>query len=157
MTLVDSLDSILMLYSYAGFPERSWVLFERRPAAVVTPETPQATAGVQSATNLDGMPQTVAVAQDSPSGPPDTSMLKDPRSEDEYGTIAVGEAQVVEVKLNPDAEKQLRVKKNMMSGLSIVLTLVSILLAFRYVNYKVRIIALICEVELKTDACIASR
>lgn len=29
MTLVDSLDSILMLYSYSGFPERSWKIFAR--------------------------------------------------------------------------------------------------------------------------------
>ncbi|KAF5385618.1 hypothetical protein D9757_005552 [Collybiopsis confluens] len=30
MTLIDSLDSVLMLYSYAGFPERSLKIFERR-------------------------------------------------------------------------------------------------------------------------------
>ena len=29
MTLIDSVDSVLMLYSYSGFSERSWAIFER--------------------------------------------------------------------------------------------------------------------------------
>lgn len=29
MTLVDSVDSVLMLYSYSGFPERGFALFEK--------------------------------------------------------------------------------------------------------------------------------
>ncbi|KAG8869720.1 hypothetical protein FRC20_000964 [Serendipita sp. 405] len=30
MTLIDSLDSVLMLYSYSGFPEKGWALFRRK-------------------------------------------------------------------------------------------------------------------------------
>ena len=30
MTLVDSADSILMLYAYAGTPDKGWSLFEKK-------------------------------------------------------------------------------------------------------------------------------
>lgn len=29
MTLIDSVDSVLMVYSYTNFPEHSWAIFER--------------------------------------------------------------------------------------------------------------------------------
>ncbi|KIK57282.1 hypothetical protein GYMLUDRAFT_204164 [Collybiopsis luxurians FD-317 M1] len=34
MTLIDSVDSILMLYSYTGFPEHSFSLFERKTESI---------------------------------------------------------------------------------------------------------------------------
>jgi high-affinity nickel-transport protein len=82
MTLIDSLDSIMMLYSYTGFPERRFTLFVK-----------------------SGSPR-------SPSG--QGSDLDEDRPEN----------------IN------MRVKMNAMSGLSIILTLMSILVAFGYVFFK---------------------
>jgi nickel/cobalt transporter (NiCoT) family protein len=70
MTLVDSLDLILMLYLYSGFPEKGWAVFE-----------PNAQAGQNATLDLDA--------------------------------------------------KGRQLRRNAMSGLSIVLTLMSILVAFR--------------------------
>jgi len=85
MTLIDSFDSVLMLYSYTGFPERKFALFVRRGEF------------------------------DSPSSLGDAS--------------PVGH----EPDLGEDRPEKInmRVKMNAMSGLSIVLTLMSILVAFR--------------------------
>ena len=82
MTLIDSLDSILMLYSYAGFPEHKFALFVKRGSF------PGETPLVGHEPHVD---------EDRPE------------------------------KINA------RVKMNAMSLLSIVLTLMSILVAFRYV------------------------
>lgn len=86
MTLIDSIDSVLMLYSYAGFPERKFAVF---------------------------------VKQD------------EPRSPSPLGEIPLVEH---ETHLDEDRPEKIntRVKMNAMSGLSIILTLMSILVAFRY-------------------------
>lgn len=85
MTLIDSLDSILMLYSYTGFPEQKFALFVRRQNF-----------------RLLGSP---------------------------------GETSPTERELDIDEDRpekiNMRVKMNAMSGLSIILTLMSILVAFR--------------------------
>ena len=90
MTLIDSLDSILMLYSYTGFPERKFALFVKRDKF------------------------------ESPSSP--------------------GATPLVEHEPDPDEDRpekiDMRVKMNAMSGLSIILTLMSILVAFRYVFFE---------------------
>ena len=86
MTLIDSLDSVLMLYSYTGFPERKFALFVKR-GSLGSPRTPGETAPVE---------QEIELGEDRPE------------------------------KINA------RVKMNAMSGLSIILTLMSILVAFRY-------------------------
>lgn len=87
MTLVDSLDSVLMLYSYTGFPESKFALFVKREE-IRSPNPP-------------------------------------------------GEAPLVGHELDPDEDRpekiNMRVKMNAISGLSIILTLMSILVAFRYV------------------------
>ena len=85
MTLIDSLDSILMLYSYAGFPERKFTLFVKR-CEIRSPSPPGETPLVEHESDLD---------------------------EDRPEKIDT------------------RVKMNAMSGLSIILTLMSILIAFR--------------------------
>lgn len=86
MTLIDSLDSILMLYSYTGFPEHKFALFVKR-------------------------------GEVSSSGP-------------------AGEAPLADHEPDPGEDRpeiiDLRVKMNAMSGLSIILTLMSIVVAFRY-------------------------
>ncbi|KAG7092902.1 hypothetical protein E1B28_009209 [Marasmius oreades] len=93
MTLVDSLDSIMMLYSYAGLPDdRSFKIFEHSEKKCAVPDTPE--------TRLTAVPVTSAAFL-----PPDER--KDA------------------------AKRNKRVKMNMMSGLSVILTLMSILVAFR--------------------------
>lgn len=87
MTLIDSLDSILMLYSYTGFPERKFALFVK-PGRFSSPSSSGETPLVGHEPELD---------------------------EDRPEKI------------------DMRVKMNAMSGLSIVLTLISILVAFRFV------------------------
>ena len=86
MTLVDSIDSVLVLYSYSGFPERGWAFFTTKTADVVIEE-------------------------------------KAPGQAEKGAHGVVAEA----------AERETRVKLNVMSTLSIILTLLSILLAFRFV------------------------
>lgn len=87
MTFVDSLDSILMLYSYTGFPESRFALFVKQ-GEFGSPSPPGETPLVEREPDLD---------------------------EDRPEKIDI------------------RVKMNAMSGLSIILTLMSILVAFRYV------------------------
>ncbi|KAL0067115.1 hypothetical protein AAF712_005902 [Marasmius tenuissimus] len=102
MTLVDSLDSIMMLYSYAGFPERSFRILEgaekerTRDPAIAMPgeDVPQVQAEVVSPTTSH-------------------TPLNHGKEEDEEARA-----------------RDRRVKMNMMSGLSIILTLMSILVAF---------------------------
>ena len=83
MTLIDSLDSILMLYSYTGFPERKFALFVKRGES-----------------GNSGMP---------------------------------GETHEPDLDEDRPEKINMRVKMNTMSGLSIILTLMSILVAFGYV------------------------
>ncbi|KAJ7073222.1 NicO-domain-containing protein [Mycena belliarum] len=84
MTIIDSADSVLMLYSYSGFPERTWAIIEVPP-----------TLTDDAAHHLH----------------PDT-----------------GES--VDLHLSTDVARDQRVKTNVMSGLSIILTLMSIFVAF---------------------------
>jgi len=84
MTLIDSLDSILMLYSYTGFPERKFALFVKRGEP-----------------DLPGSPREASLAGHEPNVDEDRPEKID-----------------------------MRVKMNAMSGISIVLTLMSILVAF---------------------------
>ena len=100
MTLIDSLDSILMLYSYSGFPETSLTIFEKRVA----------------------LPNSVP---DFPVSPASECAVTD-------DTLVVSAIPVDDHNLSNKAS-ELKVKLNMMSGLSIVLTLLSILVAFRCV------------------------
>jgi high-affinity nickel-transport protein len=110
MTLIDSLDSILMLYSYSGFPQRDWKLVEKRapkPTPQSTPEVPRPSTSVVNYETFRANPQT-----------------KKNSNQEAVGTVDE----------NSEAARRLLVKNNMMSGLSIVLTLISILVAFRSIN-----------------------
>ncbi|KIY43030.1 NicO-domain-containing protein [Fistulina hepatica ATCC 64428] len=105
MTLIDSCDSVVMLYSYAGFPEHGWKIFDHRLStsnpfeSAITPATPSA-----GSINSGGVSIKTAHIQ-----------------------AVLTEADVVELERRARAT---RVKANMMSSLSIVLTLISILVAF---------------------------
>ncbi|KAI0366880.1 NicO-domain-containing protein [Pilatotrama ljubarskyi] len=134
MTLVDSIDSIVMLYSYAGFPERSFALFESRhstgtlprtttPLNDLNPTSSSATAGVEELPRNAprvGMGDELTQDQDDPS-----KVSKAPY------VVSVAEDAQADTKAGENARRRaLRVKHNAMSNLSILLTIMSILVAF---------------------------
>ncbi|KAJ7448506.1 NicO-domain-containing protein [Mycena latifolia] len=110
MTVVDSADSVLMLYSYSGFPERTWAIFEKPPALS---DDSDAVAHLQSDVDADAGSGT------------------DP------------------AQTRPEVARDQRVKANVMSGLSIILTLMSIFVAFS--------ISLITIMDLIGDQCTPCR
>jgi nickel/cobalt transporter (NiCoT) family protein len=139
MTLLDSVDSILMLYSYTGFPEHRFRLFEpteeenevpeeqdgaRREAALTSIATTPVSQSPRDDWNQHGLLADVVPApsqQSEQSGSPKQD--KQVQAED-------ADARIREVRKR--AQRELIVKRNLMSGLSIVLTLMSITVAFRY-------------------------
>jgi high-affinity nickel-transport protein len=126
MTLLDSVDAILMVYSYSGFPENSWRVWERSSRPELNPDAEKQpsdektetlptlnsawSAGVSSEP-LESYKDTTAAPQNNPN-PSDL-----PRA----------------IPTDSKVARDTQVKMNVMSGLSILLTLMSILVAFRYV------------------------
>lgn len=135
---MDSADSILMLYSYAGFPERSWKLFEQPQRSTTSTQDPE--AGGQVTQGAD--------AQVRGNSPGDTTTLPEKAISGEGEDVKVvqvdggtstplgNDPSPVPSATSPDLNKDEIVKRNVMSGLSIALTLMSILVAFRYVEYS---------------------
>ena len=125
MTIVDSADSILMLYAYAGAPDKSWSLFEKNSMN-------------QIADNLRAEPR-----HEMPSDPvvesgagitPDKKKAARTEEDEQRILEPAPEAVVMEAAETEESSvrtRALRVKHNTMSSLSIALTLVSILVAFR--------------------------
>ncbi|OSD07399.1 NicO-domain-containing protein [Trametes coccinea BRFM310] len=120
MTLIDSLDSIIMLYSYAGFPERSFALFEKKSSGTSKATLPG--SGTGDPLNAENP---VAGVEELPMN----QSTADPTSKDEKGQqlVAVEEADEEDPVVR---QRVLRVKRNAMSNLSILLTIMSILVAF---------------------------
>ncbi|KAG8859873.1 hypothetical protein FRB91_006299 [Serendipita sp. 411] len=137
MTLIDSLDSVLMLYSYSGFPEKGWALFRRKEkeggkqAVKRSPSLPR----FGNTTDLEARP-----AERVGSSPKHS---KDVLQDDQEATTSP--VQIVEddghghdhdhghEEDEAEVERKERaivLKNNSMSTLSILLTLVSILLAY---------------------------
>ncbi|KAI0632023.1 NicO-domain-containing protein [Trametes polyzona] len=135
MTLIDSLDSIVMLYSYAGFPDRSFALFE--PRAPVLPRTsptatPPAIAGPSTCTATPAPIDDVAELPREGSPTADDMVDDDPAKVDNKSATV---AAVANVEVDADGDERVRrrvlyVKQNAMSNLSILLTVMSILVAF---------------------------
>ena len=130
MTFIDSLDSILMLYSYSGFPEHSWKLLESRNEQ---PQSNKSTpiASIRSSSPLQGGSQPAAYDADADFGidpvkPSKSSAKLGNEQPDAVDTVSIVDSVAYEGKM-----RAMRVKANMMSGLSIILTLMSILVAFR--------------------------
>ncbi|KAG5648357.1 hypothetical protein DXG03_004929 [Asterophora parasitica] len=119
MSLVDSLDSILMLYSYSDFPEHSLALFERIPPRAVEPNR-EKTAD-QDEKKHEGL--------DAATMPALPSYTDGADGAKEIPIPAPAAAAEVDRRVVRDTV----VKMNVMSGLSIILTLMSILVAFRCV------------------------
>jgi len=168
MTLVDSLDSILMLYSYAGFPERTFKIIEK-VSSRRTKKMPKSrsedierlaqTVGgsrgslqledpIKSIVDNEGISKLTAEltsgrAMDSKVAIHDEDVVNEPEACGSLVPDNVTTSLDFKVGLDnddrgdaEDAEfvrrrKEL-VKQNMMSGLSIILTLISILAAFRF-------------------------
>jgi high-affinity nickel-transport protein len=141
MTLLDSIDSILMLYSYTGFAEHRFNLFE--PARENdAPDGPDQNSAYQAAAAasvaaarighetetehhpLDGVPPALGEQSDQ-KGP---SSQKQPPAV-EVQVVDADDARIRDIRR--EAQRELIVKRNMMSGLSILLTLMSIIVAFR--------------------------
>ncbi|CAE6464343.1 unnamed protein product [Rhizoctonia solani] len=126
MTLVDSADSVLMLYSYADFPEKGFALFEGEDTIV----SEHSSVASQPVTETQPGPSTGAEITPAHLSPkhsiadlernnPDSPRPQEGPGEDEYMAT-------------PTEQRTLeRAAKNTMCGLSIVLTLLSILVAFR--------------------------
>lgn len=122
MTLIDSLDSVIMLYSYAGFPERGWTLIrhkrqkgKRRLPVVHNDQEVEATFEVPQGVDSGALSKKAVI--DEQGG---------------RGSVTAG-ANVALAVASEDDEDQRRkhiLKNNAMSGLSIVLTMISIILAF---------------------------
>jgi len=122
MTLLDSVDSILMLYSYSGFPERGFSIFE--------PSREPQPASQQSSELQSNTPPAASCAPDQQTqSPPDT------RPKDVQGALSASDdverSDAASVAHIERMERQERVKRHLMSGLSIVLTFMSIVVAFR--------------------------
>ena len=148
MTLIDSVDSIVMLYAYAGFPDRKFALWEAAGPAKRSPQVTRQLMGDTEA--LAGSTGTktppiaesivpVAAAHVAKTPSPLASLHELPRS---GAATPSAPADIATLKTIPDdafeerdeeVMRQLRVKRNAMSGLSIVLTLMSILVAFTFV------------------------
>lgn len=127
MTLVDSIDSILMLYSYAGVTEKGLSPLRRlrpgEPERDSKPPTPQAgsTESVASRHSPSPIQRVVVTTEEDNASPTKAKQdVKNPELRD------VDEEEGIE----DDARKASRLKQNTMSKLSIILTLLSILVAF---------------------------
>lgn len=124
MTLVDSLDSILMLYSYSGFAERSWKILERvRPANEV--------AGIPLKRNVNITLNPLEKTRSEPCiavhSPEQQEISVDPP-----GTNGLTESKGNNLSPTHHGDDGIvtRAKRHTMSNLSILLTTMSILLAF---------------------------
>jgi nickel/cobalt transporter (NiCoT) family protein len=115
MTLIDSVDSIIMLYSYAGFPDRSFALFEKRAHTSLTADNRSAIGRVISRTPSKAS----AVTDEIISQPPVAEL-----------PVGDNETELAQNPVDEERARLMRVKRNAMSTLSILLTLMSILVAF---------------------------
>jgi high-affinity nickel-transport protein len=137
MTLIDSSDSILMLYSYSGFPERSFFIFAKSEARRDSETINEHTGNDMP---IDPAPKSENVSDDKSGNAKNDLQLEDRRDDDEKNGLPeeperLDTAQSVAPQGHASdsaMERDIRVKMNMMSGLSIILTLMSILVAFRY-------------------------
>ncbi|KAF8073736.1 NicO-domain-containing protein [Lyophyllum atratum] len=127
MSLIDSLDSILMLYSYSGIPEHSCGLFERRHQR--QPQSGAAHMNENLASQEQGHEADGIVEAIVPKIPHKGEEVAPP----EPGSAnlkAVNAAVTVEGDIDSKVTRDRVVKMNVMSMLSIILTLMSILVAF---------------------------
>lgn len=142
MSIIDSADSVLMLYAYAGAPDRTRALFERRK---LRSGQAKAAETVMNAAAEELVPECKMQSQDAKENLDAVEMRGgvEVGIEEVKGEVAASDAPRAEASANdvenanapPEhdaAEAVVRTKQHTMSDLSILLTLVSILVAFRY-------------------------
>lgn len=129
MSLVDSLDSILMLYSYTGFAGHSWRIFESNSFPVRTGDRQSVNMHCEvSGTGERAVEVCGATANEAAIVPRDAT-------ETESKTVDNARRDCDSDAAGPEQKGRMTlVKRSTMSELSIVLTTMSILLAFRSVN-----------------------
>lgn len=152
---MDSADSILMLYSYAGFPERSFSIFER----VAAGDESEKSSLVEGEAGAEEYEPSLTGSVRSPAEDPDSK--KRISQGDEIGSSIQVVEDIAELPsrgpsepsghgvrtrtpsphllaqestMTQEVKRNLIIKENTMSGLSIALTLISILVAFRYAS-----------------------
>lgn len=123
MTLIDSMDSILMLYSYSGFPEKSWRVLERSSRSKLEQDAEKQLSDekIEALPELNTLKSVGVESSQSPD-----NVTEAPESLPNSSR---------EIDLDTKVARDTQVKMNVMSGLSIILTLMSILVAFRYVKH----------------------
>ena len=126
---MDSVDSVLMLYSYSGFPERGFALFEKervRDEELTAAESSPSPRAHPSTLHpsIDSVPPSV------PQSRPASLIDADRKIPQGQEPQAVASEKMDDSQI--DAVRGALVKENTMSGLGIVLTLISILVAFRW-------------------------
>jgi high-affinity nickel-transport protein len=134
MTLIDSSDSILMLYSYSGFPERSFFIFAKSKGDSETIKD-----HTVNDTHTVPVPMTEDVSDDKSGNARLENDLQSRKDDENLKNGSPQEPMDPAQSMAPqrhasdsEMERDIRVKMNMMSGLSIILTLMSIMVAFRY-------------------------
>jgi nickel/cobalt transporter (NiCoT) family protein len=142
MTLLDSVDSILMLYSYTGFAEHRLRLFESAEEENEAQEQQEAASRDAAATNIatSSVPQPPRGDQNQCGHPAPSHLFEQSRpsrpDKKTQSEVLAEHADARIKEIRKKAQRELMVKRNMMSGLSIVLTLMSIIVAFRYDHHS---------------------
>ncbi len=141
MTLLDSIDSILMLYSYTGFAEHRFQLFEpiwendepdrKSNAYEEAAGTNVSVAQLRRSQGSHGNEMELCLPGAAPGEQPEQSGSSQGNKERPV-EVLVEDADAKIRDIRKEAQRELIVKRNMMSGLSILLTLMSIVVAFRY-------------------------
>lgn len=147
MTIVDSLDSILMLYSYAGFPERGWSLIQvgGNPEKRREVSYHSSVASETMSTHSPVIEAEGGARSDSKFTP--TEILIDEQAAGEVDNPGHDERR--EEEGSSYERPQWTTKDHSMSTLSILLTVISILLAFT--------ISLITLISLIGEQCVRCR
>lgn len=125
MSLVDSLDSILMLYAYAmpdSDPEGRLALFEDRK----TPSTPS---------DLDPTPIVLGTVETAEEHVEEHEEDVDKARTEKLAKAVLHRELGEQAEPSGRAQRVLNTKARTMSTLSILLTIISILVALRYVPY----------------------
>lgn len=128
---MDSVDSVLMLYSYTGFVGHSWRIFEPSSSPSRTTDARSVnTHGEVSLTKERTVEVSPATANEvAPADQPCNGIENESRTVDNVAHDSDSDAARRE-----HSDRMVMVKRSTMSELSITLTTMSILLAFRSVN-----------------------
>ncbi|KAG8678770.1 hypothetical protein FRC09_019557, partial [Ceratobasidium sp. 395] len=131
MTLVDSADSVLMLYAYADFPEKGFAIFERKdlPSNSTQSSKSSRSAAIAGPSGAQGQSDEIA-----PVSPIQKNPISSKSSLPDLERAASNASSVGGGFENGSTTKEQQTldqaAKNTMSTLSIILTLLSILVAF---------------------------